>query len=314
MKKLTLILCMLAGINKLSAQQLTLKNGEVFAIETRNIVKAQFTSDDQYTFQFKVISSNSAEYKLQCTLLKARTELNSSNRKIKLSSDSIRKTVFNSTAVLTPGILLAESFTIVLSPKCKLIRFEGTDELIQRAITRWHIAAGVQKYIKPNLDDFLTAVVKSMFFELPNQRIGYQSTWTNADKISYEVITIRGQFLDITAVSADKTMHAKYTLNEVNGLLTDANIASQYNMAKGLQHVDYSQAMVENATASVVDTAWLNMAITMSTMSDAFINNAGDINSAAVLAYLKNHDELYKNDAYYLGRKRYLKQKLKIYD
>ena len=273
------MLCVLAGINNLSAQQLTLKNGEVFTIETRNIAKAEFSSDDQYIFQYTVISSNDAEYKLQCILLKARSQLNLPNKSIKLNSDSIRQTVFNSTAVLTPIILLEGPFTVVLSPKSKLIRFEGTDELIQQAITRCHITAGIQKYIKPNLNDFLSSAIKNMFFELPSEKISYQSVWTDADMINYKVIAIRSPFLDITAVNADKTMHARYMLNEVTGLLADANVAAQYNTGKALQHVDYSQATVENATAVVVDTAWLNMAITMSVMSDAFMNKAGDVDS-----------------------------------
>ncbi len=313
MKRFILLLAVLLSINKLPAQQLTLKNGEVFTIETRNIAKAEFSSDDQYIFQYTVLSSNDAEYKLQCVLIKARSQLNLPNKSIKLNSDSIRQTVFNSTAVLTPIVLLEEPFIVVLSPKSKLIRFEGTDELIQKAIRNWHMTPGIQKYIIPNLNDFLSAAIKNMFFELPDQKISYQSTWTTAAKISYKVIAMRGALLDIVAASDDKTIHAKYALNEVTGLLADANVACQYNTGKALQHVDYSQTMVTNITA-VVDTAWVNMAITMSIMSDAFMNKAGDVDSAKVFGYFKTHDELYKNDAYYIARKRYLKQKLKIYD
>jgi len=308
-----LMLCVLAGINKLSAQQLALKNGEVFTIETRNIAKAEFSSDEQYIFQYTVLNSNDTEYKLRCILLKARSQLNLPHKLIKVNSDSIRQTVFNSTAVLTPIILLEWPFTVVLSPKSKLIRFEGTDELIQQAIKRWHLTSGIQKYIIPNLNDFLSAAIKNMFFELPEKKISYQSTWTTGAKISYEVIAIRGALLDIVAASDDKTMHARYVLNEVTGLLADANVACQYNTGKALQHVDYSQTMVVNIT-TVVDTAWVNMAITMSDMSDAFKNKAGDLDSAKVFNYFKIHDELYKNDAYYVARKRYLKEKLRIYD
>jgi|GEM_PF-2390751 hypothetical protein len=77
MKNLIILILIIFAANTLYAQQLNLNNGEEFAIEMHsiqtNIARKAFVNDQEYTFQFKMLGSSTTGYKLQCTLLKAKT-------------------------------------------------------------------------------------------------------------------------------------------------------------------------------------------------------------------------------------------------
>ncbi len=200
-----------------------------------------------------------------------------------------------------PLILLQQPFTITLNPKGKLTQVEGADELIKQALTRWHIKMSIQQNIKPYVDAFLSALFKGMFFQLPEEKIGFQSTWTNKETITtYNVVAIHGAILDIVATGLGKAEQEKYALNETNGLIEDAVIMRDRVSNNVPEMYKYTQKVIyAKNTDPAIDTAWINMAVTMSYFSDGFNTITKKIDHTKALAYFKAHDAIFQNDRYY---------------
>ncbi|MFD2144885.1 peroxiredoxin family protein [Mucilaginibacter antarcticus] len=132
--------------------------------------------------------------------------------------------------------------------------------------------------------------------------MSYQSTFTGADKKTiYKVNAMRGSLLDISPVTVEKTSQAKYLLNDVNGLLEDVSTTYTQTGVPDPKRFTSTQTIVYGkADASIVDTAWLNMAIPLSYWSEHFKNKAGEVDSAKVFSYFASHDAVYKDDPYYI--------------
>lgn len=306
MKNLIILILICFAANTLHAQQLNLNNGEEFAIELHNtqtnIAKPTIVNEQGYTFQFKMLGSSATGCKLQCTLLKAKTYEKAAYGTTQINSDSLNNLKeFNNSALLIPLMLLQQPFTIVLNPKGKLTQVEGTNELIQQAITRWHLKVSTQQYIKPYLDTFLAALFKGMFFQFPAEKIAFQSTWTNKEtSIDYKVVAIHGAVLDIVATGLDKASQEKYALNETNGLIEDAVIIRDQAINNVPEMYKYTQKVIYGKnTDPAIDTAWINMAVTMSYWSDGFNTITKKIDHTKALGYFKAHDAAYQSDRYY---------------
>ncbi|MFD2144884.1 hypothetical protein [Mucilaginibacter antarcticus] len=140
------------------AQQINLKPGEEFAYQTHNtevpVGSKARPLEEAYTFQFKVISSNATECKLQCTLTKAK--LWQADKLYRLNADSVRNTELNYSGLLTQLILLNQPFTVVLNPKGKFMRAEGIADLIKKATASWYLEENVQQYQQGNIEGFLS--------------------------------------------------------------------------------------------------------------------------------------------------------------
>ncbi|MES2810696.1 MAG: DUF6263 family protein [Bacteroidota bacterium] len=307
MKYILLFTFGLFSVGALRAQQINLKPGDEFAMQTHStetaIDKKKLLKDEAYTFQFKMLGINGNECKLQCTMLKAKQW--GPEKMDQLNVDSIRQTIFNNSALLMPLILLQKPFTVIISPKGKLLRIEGADALAKQAVKNWHLGSETAKSQEQHIEYFIKETIKNMFLELPEQRIAFQSTWTNAEsKVTYNVNTIRGALLDINTVTSDKTSLGNYTLNETNGLLENVSKAYNQTGVPNAKRYNYDQTLkYGKSTAPVADTAWVNMAILLSYWSNAFTNKANEPDSAKIMGYFNAHDALYADDQYYTGAK-----------
>lgn len=230
----------------LFGQRINLKVGEEFAIEAANKsvsnVDGRLSTQTQTNqIQFRMLGDDKEGIRLQCTLLKSRISLVSTkgNQKIvfKLNSDSLAFNKVNSISAFFPLACLQKPFEVVLSPSGRLIRLEGIDTLINRALKRWDLPASSANLIAKNINNDAALIVNSMFFELPEKRLSYQYQWTDIDHINYQVIGIRGAILDIAASASAPKLQGSYLLNEVNGLLENATISVKDKNVS----TDYSQ-------------------------------------------------------------------------
>jgi thiol-disulfide isomerase/thioredoxin len=221
---------------------------------------------------------------------------------VSFNTDSIRKTKLNSTAPLLTFAIFQKPFIVYVDGNGKVLRLEGCDEVVQQSLTNWQTSASIQQEVKQNGQYF---PFKRMFLELPKERLGYRSTWTNNNKeykyrTNYEVTAIRGALLDITSADSAKTSQGKYILNTANGLLESATVVSKQYWDKKLQQNNYTQGITYGSyTKQAVDTAWINMAATLSWFSDAFIIKTGTTDSAKLYSYFSRHDAMFNNDTYY---------------
>ncbi|SDE56052.1 AhpC/TSA family protein [Mucilaginibacter pineti] len=311
MKKLLFTLLCLLTLTQLQAQQIAIKNGDEFAITFHTTETGiKLPGYDAYTFQFKMLDRNAAECKLQCTLLKVKQWHKGYGTQI--NSDSIRNTSMNNSAVLIPFSILQKNFTVIVSPKGRVIRLEGIDELITQAAQAWHLKAEIQQYQKASLEAFLLPTLKRMFFELPGQKIAYQSSWVNNEtKADYQVTAVRGALLDIITTSPNVAGEEFYTFNTVTGLLEYARSTYSLTQAGVSRQYNYNQSIsYGKSTAPTIDTAWINMAVQFSHWSDAFNTKSMRVDSAKAFGYFNGHDAIYKNDAHYNAGKLSLVQHL----
>ena len=308
MKKLLILMLALFAVNHTYSQGLILKNGEEFSLESTNVESGVVNKYEEYTFHFKVLGYEKDEYKLQCTLIKAKLkDVETPDVTVSFNTDSIRKTKLNSTDPLLTLAIFQKPFIVYVDGNGKVLRLEGCDEVIQQSLTSWQTSATIQQQVKQNGQYF---PFKRMFLELPKERLGYRSTWTNKEyKTNYEVTSIRGALLDITATDSAKTGQGKYILNTANGLLESAATVNKQYWDKKLQQNNYTQSITYGSyTKQVDDTAWINMAATLSWFSDAFLIKTGTTDSAKLYNYFNRHDAMFGNDAYYIVHKLYFMQ------
>jgi len=298
MKKLFFALVCLFSLNTLYAQDLKLKTGDEFSITGRNVDKGPVNNYTEYTFQFKVLGKTTEGYKLQCTLLKAKIQQPGyEGSPVGINTDSIHQTKFNYTGLLMPLIILRQPFTAVVSTKGKLIRLEGYSDIAQQAMQMWHLTDYMQDQVNNHFNDFPAGLIRQMFFALPPQHIGYGDNWVDTAGTAFTVTAIRGALFDITANKKAKPyLNGNFVLNNVNGLLESAIVT---NADVNLQHSYTQKLSYGKNTAPMPDTAWINMAVDLSFFSTSLKSKSGDSDPAKVYPYLKAHDALYKNDAYY---------------
>lgn len=284
-----------------SAKKLNFETGDEFAVKTNGIeTTPQQTKHEEYTFLLKVLSADNDTYKLQCNLARFKLNLNGGYYTTSINTDSIRKTDFNSDAMLAQLILLQKDFKVTVNSKGVILNIEGYDELLQQAIAKWHLSVRAQSGVQNNTQVFITNTFKKIFFELPENAIAPKLSW-NKYAVDYVVERKQGNLFYISASNALKSFTGEYVIDAEKGMPLKATF-SQKN-PKGLVVVtsNYSQ-IVSKGKASInpVDTAWLNMAMSMSFMSDRFKNSSGDSDSAKVFGYLAAHNKTFKNDAYYI--------------
>ncbi|MES2425448.1 MAG: DUF6263 family protein [Bacteroidota bacterium] len=312
MKKLIFVLVCLFVVKGLQAQQINIKTGNEFTVETDSKYTIQLDdrrpekTNDKITFVFTVLNNNSEGYKLKCTIVKLKMRYDRSDLFL-FDSDSIRKTSTRSSGVLIPFSLLEQPFTVVLSPNGKLLRIEGINELIKRSFAKWHVWENSQQYIASAAPELISSTIKNIFLELPKEKIAYQSAWTNnALGTNYKVTTIAGSLLTITATAMD-TLKAKYTLNDVNGLLENASITFKKTSTDGrvTEWRDYSHKVIyDKHVVASVDTAWIDMAMNLSYWNQTLRPTTDHhVDSATAFGYFKKYDAIYKDDSSYVIQK-----------
>jgi thiol-disulfide isomerase/thioredoxin len=322
MKNLCLLLLALFTAQTLCAQKLDLKKLDEFSVETSQTQDVKVAGEKdrhkikKYTFQFKKLGETAEGYRLSCKLVRANLReeyFGKYSSSFVFNTDTIRKSLTNNSIILEPLFFLEKTFNVYVSYDGKKLKTDGIKELIQSAFTKWQIAESTREYFNGNTEREITATMRSIFMELPQQKIAYQSTWDNkATGVNYKVTAIAGSLLTITGAGGD-TLTARYTLNDVNGLLEDAKIHSKKVVPayKWGETIDYAHKLIYDKHLSTpVDTAWINMAILMSSSSDAFYTQARDIDSLKAVTYFNAHDAQFANDKLYNSQKLYLAQHL----
>lgn len=315
MKYLSLFAFCILSITALHAQKINLKSGDEFAIRMNNteslVSNSMLISTEDFTFQFKMLGSTVNGYKLECQLLKAK--LWKKDKLYRLNTDSLRLTELNYSGLLTQLTLLQRPFTLIISPQGKFVKTEGIEQLIKKVTKLWSLKEDIEQYLQGNIDVFLMSALKPMFFEVPKEKLGYQSAWTNEEtKTTYKVTAIRGSLLDIVPVTTQKNWSAKFLLNDVNGLLEDmSSTYSQINVPDAKTYGRTQTIIYGKSTAPAIDTAWLNMAIPLSYWSDVFKNKANEIDLAKVFSYFNLNDKAYEGDPFYTTAKLRFVQGLK---
>jgi thiol-disulfide isomerase/thioredoxin len=323
MKTLSLILFMLFAAKNLCAQKLDLKKLDEFSVETSQTRDVKVAGEkarhkiQKYTFQFKSLGETADGYKLSCKMVRAsirEEHLRKENSSLFVfNSDTIRNSLTNNSIILEPLFFLEKTFDVYVGYDGKLLKTDGIEELIQSAFAKWQIAESTTEYFNDNTAREMTATMRKIFLELPEHKIAYQSTWDNKTTgVNYKVTAIAGSLLTITGTGGD-TLTARYTLNDVNGLLEDAKshfkkVIPAYQWD---ETIDYAHKLIyDKHLSATVDTAWVNMAILMSSWSDAFYTKSRDIDSLKAVTYFNAHDTQFANDRLYNSQKLYLAQHL----
>jgi thiol-disulfide isomerase/thioredoxin len=322
MKNLTLLLLAFFGAQTLCAQKLDLKKISEFSVETNETrdVKVGDRKPEQkiekYTFQFKNLGETADGYKLGCTMVRANIRHDYSSLFV-FNSDSIRKTLTSHSSFLEPMFFLEKPFTVYVSSNGKVNKIEGIKELMRQAETKWHIEESTMQYFNRDTEQEITATIKRIFLELPEQKISYQSTWDNkAAGVNYKVTAIAGSLLTIVGTGSD-TLTAKYTLNDNNGLLEDAKThwTKVIDSIRWDETIDYTQKLIyDKHIAASVDTAWGNMAATLSWNGLLRPGIDRRVDSAVTFGYFKQYDPIYKDDPFYLKQKVTLVNQMRLKD
>ncbi len=283
-----------------SAQKLNFKTGEEFTVKTNGTETIpQQTKHDEYTFLIKVLNAENDTYKLQCNLARFKLNLNGGYFTTSINTDSIRKTEFNSDAMIAQLILLQKDFNIIVNNKGVVLSTEGYNELVKQAIERWHLSAQEQSRVQNNTDVFITNAFKKIFFELPENAIAPKLSW-NKYAIDYVVERKQGNLVYISASNTAKSFTGEYVIDAEKNMPLKATVSQKNPKGSVLINSNYSQIISKGKTSiAQVDTTWLNMAMGMSFMSDRFKNKSGNGDSAKVLGYLAAHNKTFQNDVYY---------------
>ncbi|MES2810699.1 MAG: TlpA disulfide reductase family protein [Bacteroidota bacterium] len=324
MKNPSLLLFALFATQTLYAQKLDLKKLDEFSVETSETRSVEMPNRkperrvEKYTYQFKNMGETAEGYKLSCTMVRANIRREYSSLFL-FNSDSIRNSLTNSSSILGPLFFLEKSFTVYIGRDGKLQKTEGIEQLLRQGAAKWHLEESTMEYYESTPRDMAIAI-KKIFLELPEQKIAYQSTWDNkATGVNYKVTAIAGSLLTITGAAAD-TLTARYTLNDVNGLLEDAKIhwkkvVPKYQLT---ETIDYSQKLIyDKYIKATVDTAWANMAVMLSFRNGALTPKTDNaVDSAVAFTYFKQYDPQFSNDPYYMKQKVTLvnQMRLKSYD
>ncbi|GAA4338212.1 hypothetical protein GCM10023149_48090 [Mucilaginibacter gynuensis] len=220
-----------------------------------------------------------------------------------VNTNDIKKTGFSSSSVILTMALLYQPLYITINPKGELIKLTGFKELVKKAAVKWQLDEELTTMIAED-EPFINTTLQWFFLNLPDKRINYNAEWKWWNS-TFKVTGIKGALLEITAKpdSAINTISGTYLFNDVTGLIEKANTRTLFKADNGSQWVeDYAQEVNYNATPVVTDTAWINMAVKMSSWSDALrVNNKPK--QKELLAYFKENDKPFRNDAHYRSRK-----------
>jgi thiol-disulfide isomerase/thioredoxin len=297
MKRIILILSIVSiYINNATAQQLHFKEGEEFTVKTNNTETIPFNKKEAYTISFKVLAIDNGVYRLQCNLKQVKMDIKIGSTIYSLNSNSIRRTEFNNTNWALPLILLQKQFTVYVSAQGRIVKLEGYDDLVERAINDWHLNTS---WILSKVKDFPYTILRNIFVELPGRAMVKGSTWA-IDSTNYKVTGKQGNLISVKASNSSSNFDAAYVLNAATAMPLKANIAQFDNKGKLITSATYTQFIQKGQFSTPpADTAWINMAMRMSFMSDIFSNVKKDADSAKVFGYLAAHNKTYKNDPYY---------------
>ncbi|WP_316792557.1 DUF6263 family protein [Pedobacter frigoris] len=329
MKKLLVLVLGLTAATTTYAQQLNVPKNKQFEYTTRNTQHGTFTSDEQFTYAFKSLGKNAAGNTVfDCKLVRAVIKSGSEGKTI-LNTDSIYNTSLNSTGVLFPMAMLNKSFTVVVSPKGKVISVNGVIPALKNVLSSWNLTPEIEKQLLHNSDKAFEGTMQGLFFQFPEKSLAITPQWESKDSgAKFKLGSRNAKALTFNSSKVDTSgfsIQGKYNVDPISGLIQNAQTDSKFgkagdgSTAKYSDGVKSSQKISASTTKPIPDTAWTNMAVKFSYWSTAIKNQLG-YDSVKMLSAFKAYDQKYSNDRYYMLSKLGMIQQLdgdesyKIYD
>lgn len=309
MKNLNLLLPLFAifCFSNTYAQSVALEKGKEFEVAVHEkIADTEHNEDNQYVFAFKVIGKNDGNTQLETRLVRAVIDFKSSKYAManaRLNTDSLSNLTFSNWIVIGPMVLLHRPFNITVSARGEVLSATGIDAVLKQADKNIEFSENAGNYVRHLAEEFPKKILEQVFPVLPAQSIGYQSNWQSG-KFSYKVNAINGQLLYMAINGAnDPAYTGSAIFNQVTGLAEKLQytLAAQNDKAKvNVPAYTYQQQVTYGAGQyNTKDTAWVNMAlITENHFSNKLVIN-GAADSSKMLKYFREHDGLFKNDAFY---------------
>jgi len=319
MKKLTLLTLGLTAAVTTYAQQLNVPKNKQFEIITKNAHYGTYKGEEQSAYAFKSLGKNAAGNNVfECKLVKASVKEGAEGKTI-LNTDSIYNTTLNNTVVLLPLAILNKPFTVVVSPKGKVLSVDGVLPALKATIDQWNLRPEIEKQLIDNAKGF-QYTMQGLFFLFPEKSLAITSEWGNKDSGTFKVSSKKPNSVVINSSKKDTSGYSllgKYAFDPVTGLIQNAQTKSEFGKMTG--GVIGSQKISNSISKTQTDTSWTNMAVKFSYWSTAIKNELGN-DSAKVFAAFKANDQKFSKDRFYMVSKLGLIQQMrsetsyKIYD
>lgn len=328
MKHLNALLLFLCMAHITSAQQLNIPKGKKFYYQTSNNNKLM---NDLETYSYSFFSKGkNAEGNtvLECSIVKALLK----NQGITyFNTDSLRNTSFRSTAVFFPLAMLNQPFTVIVSPKGKVLKVEGVEQTLQNALDKWRLSPDISKNIVDNVKGNFGNTLQQMFFQFPEKDMQKSPEWENKDSgfsFKLNTNTPKSRIVSSTKKGEKDMLHRnKYALDPITGMIRNA--AEQYSFTatsvtngdttSSKAEVLNTQKLLNNVMPVKNDPVWTEMAIMFSYWSRD-LKSATGYDSAKVANAFKTYDQKFSTDRQYMLSKLGLIQQMrsknsyKVYD
>ncbi len=278
------------------------QNVKPFAITYRSDVSGKFPKSIVETYSFKPLkqsTDNSITY--ECRLLDAAIAEESVEI---FNTNAIKSCEFRSTEGIEKLAMLNKAFTITLNGRNLITKVEGLDALFNDVKAKWQLKPIVFERLN-TIKDEIKADLQRLFLKLPPKPIAYGSKWNDAST-RYNVFAIKGAILEMN-VKADsvsntfkRTENGKITYNDVTRVTEAATafIECSDPPADYYYRNDFSQQLVKDAKAPVIDSAWVNMAIRASFWSEALMTNER-YDSTKVFSFFNENEKRFGKDKYF---------------
>ncbi len=307
------------------------QNAKSFAITLKLDYRNPYPGSYSSTYFFSPLkneANGAITYKCQLTGVNiVNTDRRSKSLVNYLNTEQIKDVDFSSSEVLEKLVLLNKPFKVTVSRRGEVTNVDGLEAIVNTAISKLQIETELAGMFKENTA-FVKSELQKLFLTLPAKpNIGYGSKWS--DGVSkYEVKAIKGSLLEIDAKldSADLSLNGHYTYNDVTRVVERAELAlamkfidSQTNTPATVNE-KYIIQTVYNAKPPVIDSAWINMAISSTNYSNLLKKNNEQYDSAKVYNFIKYYNKKFATDAYYQQQRLSLIQKIdgdwadKMYD
>ncbi|MES2827295.1 MAG: DUF6263 family protein [Bacteroidota bacterium] len=311
MKKLLLIICLAYSASQLYAQKLNLPKNKAFEITRIEKDKGTYGSNTEYAYAFKSLGKNAeGNILLEGKLVRAVIGYDRLGGEV-LNTDSLRKTNFNSSAVLSPLALLHKPFKVTLTPEGKVLEVTGMDEALRSTMNSWSIDPEVSRNIlETSNENFKTAMQGLFFTAAPVKIDGQDGKSTKIDGMgSLKLISKNAisSTYQSSNVNEDVKYDQKVILDAQTGLVQNQLEKSFTQFKKSPQSgispkakIDLTRMQKLSAVKpyKTPDTGWVNMASKLSYWSKSIKPNT-NYDSVKVMQMVNSPDARFMNDIYY---------------
>ncbi|GAB3926914.1 redoxin domain-containing protein [Mucilaginibacter myungsuensis] len=296
------------------AQKLNIPNGHTFEIATHNKQGGTFKDDQKFTYAFKSLGKDKAGNNILEAKLVNISIYDFYAKKTLLNTDSIKNTGFYTTAVIGPLAMLNKPFTVTMSPKGEVVSITGAKEALQAGLKAWDVEDDITKQQLANQESGLRQTIADMFYT------GSSDAKTATPKRGPEAKTTDAPFKQISTTANTVTMQStikndstkfvkRYVLDAKTGLVQSAlkkqdtkyKVGPEANVKGNVMdiQVENTQTLSAPKVRRPIDTAWMNMAVRMSSWSNSLKKGTAP-DSAKIYKMAKNMDQRLANDPYYV--------------